>query len=108
MELLCRLTDTRHRLRARMGNISWILRRNIRRRLSLMSLRSEEEDSDQDGGEDDRGQDDAEGAETLDSHDHKEQESVICWATAISDHIPSPYDTEGLSFKKGYGKLHVA
>ena len=73
-----------------------------------MSLRSEEEDSDQDGGEDDRGQDDAEGAETLDSHDHKEQESVICWATAISDHIPSPYDTEGLSFKKGADRVHVA
>ena len=101
MELLCRLSGTRLTLRERMENISWRWRRSIRRRLSLLSLRSEEEDSDQ-GAEDDTGQQDAEEAEMIDCHDDKEQESVICWATAIADHIPSPYDTQGLSFKTGH------
>ena len=68
-----------------------------------MSLRSDQEDSDQ-GAEDDTGQDDTEEAEMTDCQDDKEQESVICWATAIADHIPSPYDTEGLSFKTGDDK----
>ena len=66
-----------------------------------MSLRSDQEDSDQ-GAEDDTGQDDTEEVEMTDCQDDKEQETVICWATAIADHIPSPYDTEGLSFKTGH------
>ena len=69
-----------------------------------MSLRSEEEDSDRGGEEDDTGQDDTEKAETTEDHEEKEQEGVICWATAIADHVPSPYDSEGLSFKTGHGQ----
>ena len=69
-----------------------------------MSLRSEEEDSDQSGEEDDTGQEDTEEEETPEDHDDKEQEGVICWATAITDHIPSPYDSEGLSFKTGHAQ----
>ena len=42
-----------------------------------MSLRSDQEDSDQ-GAEDDTGQDDTEEAEMTDCQDDKEQESVIC------------------------------
>ena len=72
-----------------------------------MSLRSEEEEDSDQGAEDDSGQDDAEEAEITDCHDRKEQESVICWATAIADHIPSPYDTEGLSFKTGHNIHHI-
>ena len=96
MELLCRLADTRLRLgamvgevswRRRMGDISWMLRRKIRRRLSLMSLRSEEECE---GGEEDPGQDDKEETGELEHEDSPE--TVICWATATADHIPSPYD----------------
>ena len=79
-----------------MGDISWVLRRKIRRRLSLMSLRSEEECE---GGEEDPGQDDQEEAGELEQEDTPE--TVICWATATSDHIPSPYDREGLSFRAG-------
>ena len=105
MELLCRLADTRLRLgamvgevswrrrmgdiswRRRMGDISWVLRRKIRRRLSLMSLRSEEECE---GVEEDPGQDDKEETGELEHEDSPE--TVICWATATADHIPSPYD----------------
>ena len=64
-----------------------------------MSGRREEEDIVEGEESDDKGQEVA--VEVADSHDDMEGERVISWATAIADHVPSPYDTQGLSFKAG-------
>ena len=62
-----------------------------------MSVRREEDSEGEES--DDRGQEVA--VEVADTHGDMEDERAISWATATADHVPSPYDTQGLSFKTG-------